>query len=448
MPESLPEHVRESLDWHHREHDAKSNERGTPPASEEIYTHCVWGVEFYPPAYAERLSEALLRLGWTPDRELPHSQTPSDWIEHARARPYGTSWRNLGFVAHESDSRWWSEATKTRLPTGVSFANAYLHQIIPSHTALVMQFTLIDELAATFERILRRRYRTEYRPSPGRSHFATPENQKQEAIQAARGEFRSRLTDWFSTQLPGLLSVQAPELLPVVEFTTLSSNPPFYRSSELHYLWHLEMDHDFDAWQSETLPGLRVAQLKRAELPYYLVFGGHKPTMLDDEQLEMFGGPKPDALVHRLTGLHSWIVRWALQAPLGFYERQAAQMRDRSVPLKARNLREWSSVAEESVELRRDALPFAGELKVLSSEPWFHAGEGMFTMVSDHLNYEGTWLESLGNVMNKRADILDAALQTSAETITLGANVMVAKTSILLTVALVVLSVILLVISA
>lgn len=447
MKDNLPDHVQQSLEWHHSERDAKANEDSAPPPGEEIFTHCLWGVEFYPPIHATRLSDSLLKLGWTPDRELPYSQTPSDWIEHARSRPFGLSWRNLGVVTHESDRRAWLDATKARLPFGVSVANAHIHQITPSHTALVMQFVLMHEFGSELERLLRRRYRTEYRTGPGRAHFATPENQKQDAIQVARFGFRERIADWFSDNIPGLLSAHAPEILPLAEFTTVSSRAPFHEHRDARYMWLLEMDHDFDAWHSEALPGLRLAQLRRTELPYYLVLGGHKPTMLRDEQLDKLGGSKLEALTYRLTYLHSWIVRWALQGPLGFYEKRLASLRDQDGPLHIRQLLGWTTAAEESVELRRDALPFAGELEALTSDDVFGAGESRFTVVSDRHSFDGSWLESQGRMMNKRAVILASALRTSAETIALGSNVLVAKANILLTMALVILSITLLFIS-
>ena len=65
------------------QNDPATNAKTTLPPDEFIDLCCVWGVEFYTPAYMESLIDNLEKLGW---RQREGSSTPAEWVGQVPGR--------------------------------------------------------------------------------------------------------------------------------------------------------------------------------------------------------------------------------------------------------------------------------------------------------------------------------------------------------------------------
>ena len=288
-----------------RERDQKENERTTPPVNEKIELCCIWAVEFYTPSHMDALHSGLQRFGWKQEG-LRNLQDIEEWVDKSEKHLPGVSggWLNLGFVS-SSNSRFIGPAgtndmTRRQVhpdalpPQHVTEITGCLTSITSSLSCVIMCFVLDDEYVKKLDTALNTDRQTFYKVTPYYRDILDPERQKIDNIKQIRHEIKGEVTNWFSTNLPGLFSSGLLEgEMPTCELVTLREAEPFPtpRHPNPHFLRLLGLESPSRAWSSTDIPGLKLSPLDNTDSsPKYHSVLSVRECHLSDESLEEFMG--------------------------------------------------------------------------------------------------------------------------------------------------------------
>jgi hypothetical protein len=193
-------------------------------------------------------------------------------------------------------------------------------------------------------------------------------------VKAIRADIRALAAGWFRTHLPGLFAggMMAGEC-PICEFITLREAIPFPGREERdratgEWLRLLDIDHDFDAWQAEELPGLKFTWplLRDTEGRFHAVIAAREDAFPGDRLQGYGGGGRIGYVLYVDEYVRGLLSRWALLGVLTGFERHLNNIRDsatfdphhRAKPLEL--LKAFGShaahrvdISAASVELRR-----------------------------------------------------------------------------------------------
>jgi hypothetical protein len=369
---------------YHEKKDPEDNRNTTPPDDERIEVHSVWVAECYAPSHTASLMAGIRGLGWDQERVTDFFKGGvSGWLNEGRKSPYGGAYLNLSPIERPGQRRFIGpEIRVADLPDSVDYARGYAFNILSSLTIITLQFVLTDEAATVLEDTLRTPLRTVFEEEGDTTRIITVVNGKQEAVHRARVNLRSECATWFKENIPGLFSEGSLDGdFPTCEFITLQQARPFERSPKGtpidNYKWLLGMEHDSDAWNSSSLPGLRLEVPTRGfqQSPYALVLAGKKDEIASDEDLSMYGGRNRNGytgwLDQRIDGVLSV---WSLQALLAAYEQRLAVLRDQAGGLSFREpadtANQLQSIQTDLVRLSSDLLPMSSELAEFSDTKW------------------------------------------------------------------------------
>lgn len=360
--DEVSDSLRESLEWTRNNIDPKENEETRPPEDERVKLLCFWVVEYFPPSQHQALLQGMRSLDWDKAKLGPKRESPLEWVEEARASPYGSAWRNVGRLTRETDSSK-PMARAAPLPDGVEFVAAHLQQVLPSHTAVCIQFVLEESLTEKLDELLRTEYRAE--ASEGGAILGAA-NQKQIAIKRARKRIRERMSKWFKNHLPGRFAGGALDgAFPSCEFLLTAETRPFWDSNR--YLHVLGVEHPFRSWKSGQLSGLRFSRLGPGRrMDYHSVLAGRQSDLFPDEDMENWGGRNKAGFVNRVGNFSQWFAVRSLGALLTSYERPVAHLRDR-ISSEGEDTFQATGYLKEAVanwsRLQRDTINCLSELR-------------------------------------------------------------------------------------
>lgn len=354
--------------WEDRPMDAEENAATQPPSEESINIWCLWVVEFYGPSQVQNLIEGLERLGLsTPKYE--DRQSVIDFLQRSRQRGYTGSWIRLG-VIHRPDYKGWTEGVRIELPRGVDRAIGTMLQILPSVTAVVMQFLFDDETVGCLHEILQETHATTTRPLPsGGYQIITATFQKRDELAAARTSLRRRCEFWFESQLPGVFSASSLQTrFPACEFVTVKKAIPFIDpgpGERRRYMELLGLERTWDAWKCEQIPALKLGS-RAFEWP-----GGGEYLTLAANETELAAWATgqsrpitPSAMAGTLDEFVQWLAAWSLLGLLRHHSKSVLTLRDHA--LRDATAR-WFSKAlrqteHELLQLRPDVVSFVEDM--------------------------------------------------------------------------------------
>ena len=240
--------------------DSKRNAENSPPEDEFIELCSVWAIEFYTPAHMDDLLNNLERLDW-PDDE---SRDPVSWLRQRGVSQFGQAWKPLGLI-FPRDARGPSLNSPIRadLPPNVQFAYGDILWFTPSLIAIALEFTFDEKYSRIYDDALRQ-YKSSFLTATSRGYrIHDPRSQRTSHIEKIRQDTTRHVTDWFSSNLPGLCSAGLLDgEMPTCEFVTLRAANPFPTREEdnsgiVWYLWHLGLSNFHGSWESASMPALR-----------------------------------------------------------------------------------------------------------------------------------------------------------------------------------------------
>ena len=225
------------MDLSFPERDQRLNESSTPPPEEHIDLRCVWGIEFYTPAYADRLESGLLQLGWGASGADGLKRDPIAWLRGLARRRYSGGWLNLGVLTTDHSPPFFMSHHVPTLPQSAEYAQAQISAISPSLVALTVCFAVREEFSDSIDDILREPRSSYTTPIPRGSRIHDPHSQKVEALEELRHTLRSDVADWFAEFVPGVLS-SGDRHVPTWELVTANlGHPVVPGESERPPLW-------------------------------------------------------------------------------------------------------------------------------------------------------------------------------------------------------------------
>jgi hypothetical protein len=317
-----------------RGRDGDDNEQTQPPVDEFVDFRCIWGVEFYTASHIGKLLESFAQLGWNKDYDSTPGGDPGFWIRRQRETPYGGGWFNLGVIARPGEKRFFGTARRAALPEYVELAHGSLFSLTSSITCIVVGFLVNEEYSRCFDSALRQTYETYFEPQGRGYQIHRPTNQKRAKIQALRSEIRTSIAKWFSAHLPGLCSSRPLTEFPTCEFVTLKTGLPFPRlTNGAHapqYLAPLNLSHDFDAWGSTDIPGVKFAwSVSRGRDEQFHAIIAANENEMDKDQLQLYGGATRSCyLIYVDNHIQVLLTRWALLTVVAGFERHLNTIRD------------------------------------------------------------------------------------------------------------------------
>jgi len=398
----------EALAYHHGERDREENQESQPPSDEAIKICCLWVVEFYGPSQLQNLLDGFARLGWD-KRKFDYRDSATEFVLKVRKENGTGAWMGLDAIySPDYPRRSWMDGITWELPNGVEFAIPNLHQVMPSVTAVSLQFVFDDATAGCFQEILNETYETNMRKVGARARqYVTPPTQKAERIEEARQSLRSRCQYWFERNLPGVFCTAShPHSFPACEFVTLSKGLPFTDSEKPRhdYLEILGLDRTWDAWVCQDIPpiklGWRTLRLWRDE---YLLLA------VNEGEVAAWGAQHPGSATDGRTlalsqlGLERWLVRWSLRALFSHYGSSVIALRDQALRASSTGVlsRSLRNTQNSLIKLRPDIVAVVEDIESLKE--W-----GGLLRTSEHkcetLNPHGSTKELLQVVLDRVHD--------------------------------------------
>ena len=198
-----------------------------------------------------------------------------------------------------------------------------------------------------------------------------PLEQKATHIKEIRREAVRLVTDWFSSNIPGLCSAG---LLggewPTCEFVTLSKLKPFPSTKERDaasesYLWNLGLSNSYGTWESANMPELRFKppSHERNIPPYHSILSIHEGSWIKQQKKEVNGTAKESRIykVHnRMSGI---LGIWSIEVLLQGYARHFRDLRNSSF-LRSKQ----SSSAIQALEKIGESLSYSVDIAAVTSE--------------------------------------------------------------------------------
>lgn len=291
------------------EHDRKENERIRVPLELELRVNMIWGVELYGPAEVEGLYSGLEKLGWKGVAAWNEKDSVLRWVRGRRSFGAG-AWLNVGCVlGKERRGNALLAHNFATLPPGVESLMVRVYQITSSLTAMLVGFQLDESLTQRYETALNRD-RTTYRRRSSRSRrsiqFIGPENQKRQAIEAARRDLRSMVGNWFGQHIPGFFSgLNRSEMFPTMELLTSLSGSIFHepdhspRNGFPGWRWVLANVSPHEAWTCKDSPGLQLSMDRfREEEEGLHILAALDVAAYPEEKMKHYGGKSLNAFLH------------------------------------------------------------------------------------------------------------------------------------------------------
>jgi len=329
-----------------RDRDPEENASGRLPEGEDLQLGALWVAELYTPATVLGLLDGIRGMGW--EFSKTHDESLMKWMNDVReGRQAG--WMSLGLVSPRAKPHFMADRT-ANLPSGVRAAVPVLMSITPSITAFVSLFLLEDEAAESISAPLRQTFMTSTRrDSRFRSwhvlryvlwggtlhtmrHIDHPDMKRRLAARAAVREMESRCTGWVRDNLPGVFS-GVPGAGPPTAALLISEHarPLTAEAKAVRAFGALGLDRDFDSWESEEWPGVRVVLPDRwdDDRPR-LVFACRRHDAFPDER--GYADPTSNWSMGQRADDHvrGLLSRWALSELLDRYHESLAALRDRT----------------------------------------------------------------------------------------------------------------------
>lgn len=318
-----------------RKRDVEENAESALPQGERVDVVSLTCVELYTPSTVSSLMEAVEALGWVRnDPYRPPFCNLVEWVPASRASPWAGAWVNLGHIVDLNSPRQPGEGLRAPLPPGVEAIWAELHAVTPSVTALVLEFELKESSSRALETVFGSDLATCAERTSNGWAYRGPTNQRSDLVAHERASLRAACQSWVAFHAPGVFCTAADQGLPTIEAFTCVRAEPFQELVPQplgDYRWALGIEHGWDAWESQQLPGWRLAAWEpRRDEPFVLRLGARRAEVMVD--LDAYGGDNNSGLANRLTHpLFAFSTRFALHCLLGLYSRRLADLRDRSV---------------------------------------------------------------------------------------------------------------------
>ncbi len=245
------------------ERDRRRNADSTPPADEHIDRPCIWGVEFFTPAYIDSLEEGLQRLGWERGDPSTTSPDPIAWLRDlGRHRHSGGSLPLGPLITDESPDFLFAHRVP-ELPQSAELAFAHISSITPSLFSVTVCFVIRESVVATLNRILHEQKTSYLTSQDGRNSLHDPYSQKSKELEQARKALRGEIADWFARFLPGVFSSEERRDIPTWEFVTTETAHPALpeageRPSHWSYLTLIGFRLGSGSWTHTGVPSLHL----------------------------------------------------------------------------------------------------------------------------------------------------------------------------------------------
>ena len=316
-----------------RQSDPKLNAEHTPPADEHIDLYSVWAIEFYTPAHMDELLSRLEQLGWTQDE----SQNPVSWLKHRDTSQFSQAWMPLRpVIPPDVADPNVTGSLRADLPPNVPYAYVDMYCFTPSLVAIAIEFAFDEEYSSIFDDALRQERHSFVTAIPRGYRIHDPGTQRTFQVKTIRRATTRLITDWFSSNLPGLCSAGLLEGdFPTCEFVTSRKVKPFPTKREndgtlIWYLRHLGLSHSYDSWESADMPDLRFqpSWTHRNNANYHSILSIHEGSWIKQDCPEGSRRDRESRLYRMHRKVAGMLGVWAIGVLLQGYGQHFSKLRN------------------------------------------------------------------------------------------------------------------------
>lgn len=368
------------------ERDQRLNAASALPPGEHIDVPCIWGVEFYTPAYIDGLESGLERLGWETSSSTttanPLNRDPIGWLKGLRRHRYGSAALPLDTLTTDESPQFFGSHRVPELPQSAEYAQADIFAIAPSILAVSVCFTIRQGVADAIDKVLREP-KTSYAVPRERGYsIRDPYTQKAAAFQARRDVLQREVATWFAEYLPGVFSSSSSRDLPTWKFITTAVGHPVplgTRSPLWSYLRLIGFTLGLESWVHKRLSGLYLSTTRSQ--PDHALLIGNRDSLLAEMPSKNVGESVSarDTLVFEVhAALRDVLPSWAVIPLVDLYTRDVVSA---TVPKHLEPVRTLETL-RESMLRRLDVATVASELKDISEEEhWTWSDANSFVRV-------------------------------------------------------------------
>ena len=428
-----------------REHDDRDNAEVALPDGEKIYWPAFWMAELYGPSHIPKLIEALERLGL--DTRPDVGNYVLELLRQGRIG-YG-GWSRAGDYRPASGQEYLG-ARKSDLPEDFKLAQPFLHGISDGITVSITAFFLADEASTCLDELMRKEFVSEVRPIKGGDQHITADWAKEEAIGAKRMQFRRNAETWVSRHFPGAFAQGLDEQFPVWD-CVVTEKEPILTDGRGRSGWRQPLGYSFvpERWTTSELPGLTLCDprsgRRRDEATRTLTGLRQDFVALD----ETGGAPRDvEGALHMIQlSLNHLFAYWTLHLALSAQQRRFGEVRD------ALNKRRpfWSAGLKD---LEKTVLPRSLDLQALVKATTNKTTRSMlerdapafrdvdvFAQMSNRKPKRTKFFKALSKWLSDQAETAQDEAGAVVSATRAMADVVVARTNIRLQVAVLILSV-------
>lgn len=261
--------------------DRRRNEESAPPADEQIDRPCIWGVEFFTPAYIDGLEAGLLRMGWGRSDTSTAHPDPIVWLRDLSRHRHSGASLPLGVLTTDESPAFLLSHRVPDLPQSAEHAQARISAITPSLFSVTVCFVIREDVVEKMNRVLWEQKASYVVSRDGRDSLLDPYSQKSMELGEAREALGGEVAAWFAQWLPGVFSSEPRRDIPTWEFVTSEAAHPLTLKAEKRpsfrsYLNLIGFRLGFDAWSHGRLQSLH---LNSSESPSHPLLVGNSQAL-------------------------------------------------------------------------------------------------------------------------------------------------------------------------
>ena len=315
--------------------------------------------------------------------QLPHPPsavlTPSFGgfgLKHRQASQFSQGWKPLGrVVPRDARDPYLPRSLKANLPANVPYAYGDIYCFTPSLVAIAFEFVFDEEYSRIFDDALRQDRESYVTAIPRGYRIHEPGTQRTSQVKNIRRDTTRLISDWLSTNIPGLCSAGLLEGdFPTCEFVTLRKAQPFPTKGEndgtlIWYLWDLGLDHSYDSWESADMPGLRFqpSSSDRNVANYHAILSINEDSWIKQDCREENRSDRDSRIYRMHSKVFGILGVWAIGVLLQGYAQHFSKLRNSEFLRSTRNESAIEALQRigESVSYSLDIAAVTGELASL-----------------------------------------------------------------------------------
>lgn len=341
------------------------------PSGQSVRVPVIWVIDLFPPSYASRMQQSILRQGWKDD--LPWRGF--DTAQKLRAaRQIGTyNSRNLvRLIAEDQPHHPLMGSVQGRLPKMFTHIDVSLIELGNSLSAVSATFQLRAEFADSIDRAMRRLAYPRTKRNRNGFSIHHREEMSRQYVADAHHALRREARRWLSGRVPGVFANEAAGRLPVLDLIVASGEANPADQLEASGMWRaLGVASDFYITESRELGGIRFNEYEHPLMRqqddhdiFSVLAEAHSVNTARGRALLGDKSASPSLAQGVMDGMALYLSRLSINSLLALKSSQSADARDAAHKLhRRRSVTSIKTLRESFLRGSLDSIAIAKAIK-------------------------------------------------------------------------------------